>query len=80
MMDLTTEAGALFDSDPRHKDKALLLDLTIVNSCVSTNLENAHARPENTSPTQSSGRKKVSGFVPHYVLPPSSCYVDEWRS
>ena len=40
-MDLTTEAGALFDSDTQHKDKSLLLDLTIVNPCVSTNLENA---------------------------------------
>ena len=40
-MDVTTEAGALFDNDPRHKDKALLLDLTIVNPCVSSNLEGA---------------------------------------
>lgn len=40
-MDVTTEAGALFGSDPRLKDKALLLDLTIVNPCFSTNLENA---------------------------------------
>ena len=40
-MDVTTEAGALFGSDPRHKGKALLLDLTIVNPCVSSNLEGA---------------------------------------
>ena len=40
-MDVTTEAGALFNNDPRHKDKALLLDLTIVNPCVSSNLEGA---------------------------------------
>ena len=38
---MTIEAGALFDSDPRHKDKALLLDVTIVNPCVCTKLENA---------------------------------------
>ena len=40
-MDVTTEAGALFSGNPRLKDKALLLDLTIVNPCVSTNLANA---------------------------------------
>ena len=40
-MDVTTEAGALFRGNPRVKDKALLLDLTIVNSCVSTNVANA---------------------------------------
>ena len=41
-MDVTTEAGgALFRGNPRLKDKALLLDLTIVNPCVSTNLANA---------------------------------------
>ena len=38
---MTTEAGALFGDDPRHKGKALLLDLTIVNPCVSSNLEGA---------------------------------------
>ena len=30
-MDITTEAGALFDNHPRLKTKALLLDITIVN-------------------------------------------------
>ena len=30
-MDITTEAGALFDYHPRLKNKALLLDITIVN-------------------------------------------------
>ena len=44
-IDLTTEARAVFLSDPRLKDKALLLDLTIVNPCVSTNLENAARQP-----------------------------------
>ena len=33
-MDITTEAGALFDNHPRLKNKALLLDITIVNPCV----------------------------------------------
>ena len=40
-MDITTEAGALFDSYPRLKNKALLLDITIVNPCTGSNLGNA---------------------------------------
>ena len=40
-MDITTEAGALFDSHPRLKNKALLLDITIVNPCAGSNLGNA---------------------------------------
>ena len=39
-MDITTEAGALFDSHPRLKSKALLLDITIVNPCIDSNLGN----------------------------------------
>ena len=40
-MDITTEAGALFDNYPRRKNKALLLDITIVDPCAGSNLENA---------------------------------------
>ena len=40
-MDITTEAGALFDNHPRLKNKALLLDITIVNPCAESNLGNA---------------------------------------
>ena len=40
-MDITTEAGALFDNYPRLKNKALLLDITILNPCAGSNLENA---------------------------------------
>ena len=40
-MDVTTEAGALFDNHPRLKNKALLLDFTIVNPCAGSNLGNA---------------------------------------
>ena len=40
-MDVITEAGALFGNDPRHKGKALILDLAIVNTCVSSNPEGA---------------------------------------
>ena len=40
-MDITTEAGALFDNHPRHKNKVLLLDITIVNPYAGSNLGNA---------------------------------------
>ena len=40
-MDITTEAGALFDNHPRLKNKALLLDVTIVNPCAGFHLGNA---------------------------------------
>ena len=40
-MDITTGKGALFDNHPRHKNKALLLDITIVNPCAGSNLGNA---------------------------------------
>ena len=40
-MDITTEAGALFDNHPLLKNKALLLDITIVNPCAGSNLGNA---------------------------------------
>ena len=40
-VDITTEAGAIFDNHPRLKNKALLPDITIVNPCVGSNLGNA---------------------------------------
>ena len=40
-MDITTEAGALFENHPGLKNKALLLDITIVNPCADSNLGNA---------------------------------------
>ena len=40
-MDITTEAGALFGNHPRLKNKALLLDITIVNPWAGSNLGNA---------------------------------------
>ena len=39
-MDTTTEAGVLFDNHPRLKNKALLLDITIVNPCAGSTLGN----------------------------------------
>ena len=40
-MNITTEAGALFDNHLRLKNKALLLDITIANPCAGSNLGNA---------------------------------------
>ena len=40
-VDITTEMGALFDNHPRLKNKALLLDTTIVNPCAGSNPGNA---------------------------------------
>ena len=40
-IDFTTEAGALFDNRPRLKNKALLLDITIVYPCAGSNLGKA---------------------------------------
>ena len=40
-MGTTTEAGALFENHSRLKNKALLLDITIVNPCAGSNLGNA---------------------------------------
>ena len=40
-MDITTEAGALFDNQPRRINKISLLDATIVNPCASSYLDNA---------------------------------------
>ena len=40
-MDITTEAGVLFDNHPRPKKKALLLDIILVNPCAGSNLGTA---------------------------------------
>ena len=40
-MDITMAAGAVFDNHPRLKNKALRLDITIVNPCAGSNLGNA---------------------------------------
>ena len=40
-MDITTEAGALFDNQPRRINKISLLDVTIVNPCACSYLDNA---------------------------------------
>ena len=57
---------------PRHKGKALLLDLTIVNLCVSSNLESA-ARKTGKHLTDRVERKKIKyrgSFPATYSLLP----------
>ena len=49
-MDITTEAGALFDNHSRLKNKALLLDITIVNPCAGSTLGNAARHVEKHLP------------------------------
>ena len=56
-MDMTTEAGAVFDNHPRLKNKVLLLNITIVGSCASSNLENA-GRHTGKHPADAVERKK----------------------
>ena len=78
-MDITTEAGALFDNPPRFKNKALLLDITIVNPCAGSNLGNA-IRHVGKHLADAVERKihKYRGSFPATLLPPSSRYVDTW--
>ena len=77
---MTTEAGALFDNDPRHKGKTLLLDLTIVNPCVSNKLEGAARQTEKhlADAVERKESKYRGSFLATYSLPSSSRYVDVW--
>ena len=63
-----TEAGALFDNHPRRKNKALLLDITIVNPCASSNLENAarHATKHLTDAVERKKNKYGGSFPATY--------------
>ena len=70
-MDITTEAGALFDNHSRLKNKALLLDRLQSGEC-STPCRKTPCRRSRAE------EKQVSGLVPRYLLPPSSRYVDMW--
>ena len=64
-MNITTEAGTLFDKHPRRKNNALLLDITIVDPCAGSNLENA-ARHVGKHLADSVERKKnkYRGLIP----------------
>ena len=77
-MGFTTEAGALFDHHPRLKNKALLLDITIVNPSAGSNLGNAARHVGKHRRRNQTEENKVLGLVPRYLLPPSSRYVDMW--
>ena len=78
-MDITTEAGTLFDNHPRLKNKALLLDITTVNPCAGSNLRNAARHVEKHFADAVERKKnKYRGSFPATVLPPSSRYVDMW--
>ena len=65
-VDITTEeAGALFDNHPRLKNKAFILEITIVNPCAGSNLENAARHVGNHLADAVEGRKnKYWGLFP----------------
>ena len=71
-MDITTEAGALFDNHPRLKNKALLLDITIVNPCAGSNLGNAarHIGKHLADAVERKINKYRSSFSATYSLRP----------
>ena len=71
-MDITTEAGALFDNHPRLKNKALLLDITIVNPCAGSNLGNAvrHVEKHLADAVERKKNKYRGSFHTTYSLHP----------
>ena len=71
-LDTTTEAGAFFDIHPRLKNKALLLDITIVNPCVGSNLGNAagHAGKHLADAVERKKNKCRGSFPTTYSLLP----------
>ena len=73
-MDITTEAGVLFDNHPRLKSKALLLDITIVNPCAGSNLGNAarHVGKHLADAVERKKNKYRGSFPATYSLLPLS--------
>ena len=71
-MDITTEAGALFDNYPRLKNKALLLDITLVNPCAGSNLENeaCHVGKHLADAVERKKSKYRGSFPANYSLLP----------
>ena len=71
-MDITTEVGALFDNHPRLKNKALLLDITIVNPCAGSNLGNAarHVGKHLADAVERKKNKYRGSFLATYSLLP----------
>ena len=71
-MDITTEAGAPFDNHPRLKNKALLLDITVVNPCAGSKLRNAarHAGKHLADAVDRKKNKYRGSFPATYSLLP----------
>ena len=67
---ITTEAVACFDNHPRRKNKALLLDIIIVNPCASSNLKNAarHAEKHLADAVERNKHKHRGSFPAAYSL------------
>ena len=76
-MDVTTEAGTLFDNHPRLKNKAFLVDITQPLR----RLQSGECSTPCRKPPRRRSRaeeKQVSRLIPRYLLPHSSRYVDLW--
>ena len=71
-MDITTEAGALFDNHPRRKNGAPLLDINMFDTCASSNVENAvrHARKHLADAVERKKNKYRGSFPATYSLVP----------
>ena len=71
-MDITTETGALFDNHPRLKNKALLLDITIVNPCTGSTMGNAarHVGKHLADAVERKRNKYRGSFLATYSLLP----------
>ena len=78
-MDITKEAGALFHSHPRLKNKALLTRY-YHRQPLRRFQHGKCSTPCRKTPRRRSRaeEKQVSGLVPRYLLPPSSRYVNMW--
>ena len=80
-MDITTEAGALFGNHPRLKNKALLLDIIIVNPCAGSNLGNAarHVGKHLADAVERKKNKYRGSFPATYSLVPRDLET-RWES
>ena len=77
-MGIMTEAGALFDNHPRLRNKAILLDIIIVNPCAGANLGNAarHVGKHLADTVERKKNKYQGSFPPTYsflLLAMSTC-------
>ena len=71
-IDIATEAGAPFGNHPRLKNKALLLDITIVDPCAGSNLGNAarHVGKHLADAVERKKKKYRGSFPAAYSLLP----------